>query len=1575
MAQDISTVMRPRVLSNSAAEFVETRAQRALGAELASDQGPGPQYVSELVKFVRREDITQADYYAESQKKVAALKTRLVGFSKKMHALDNGYKIAHKAPEQYDMNDVLEIVRRIEDKHRTLDKVMSCSGIIRRCFRAVGENSGAIEGLLSFAPDDIYGSIISGGFTLILGALERADKIRSDIYGAVADVPYKIMELKDLLGVHIRSAELQRRADSVFVAIFDVLFAIVEELSKNLAKKGLSLIIKGSRYGTEIDELITTLEGSLNSFRIQAKICDSQRLGKMDTRVARAALAAENAEGMASALGQHRDSTVSDRPQNEEEAKKHIAQIQKALGESGDQAVRIIDSTISLIANTLSQSPVQFFLELLQNADDNAYADSVDPKLVIKFTEDTLQFDTNELGFRRQDVQSICSMGQSTKKEPKKQKGKAASRIGEKGIGFKAVFRVAEQVFIHSGHYSFQFDSRRELGCIKPEWAVFPGKVRPGWTSIHLKLKPGLDREQLVEEMGKFDATLLLFLKKIRAIQVQIQPPHKWLPGRSSNRTMQRLDDASGLGGLAILSLTPSTFPGYAINHYTVRGMPPALERPSRAESEIVLAFPKAPQQQKEAAGFPGEHRVYTFLPIRSYGFKFVIQADFLLTAGREDIMLDSDWNRALREAIPPAVVDSIPKLRAVPELRYQWPRFFPVRHDTDDFFSDLSITIRDQVADKEWVERESLTPGLLGRPSDLRLVPKEYALANDEETGCLLRPIIPADLSLFAYPSSMYPTESRDGLACLGMKILSAAEFLEDLSNLVHKHTSQFQSIPRPWHSRLAEILRPLVNDHQKLIFSLPLILTHQNNWVALQDGPFFFPTESGCLEMPWGLGSIVHPDVAKDTAHKALLDKYEIKPAKDKEAVCRAVTDAHAHNTMGFDDPAKNADQDSGYGSASRAPTLVTSSQQSVPGVADLIDPRPRLSDLGCEDVRSIVSDNDDITSQATDETTAAALTGKTLIRTFLSDEPRFRALCEKATSAMGDERFVQNMRRLLKSFHKNLLEEASTDGEKAVAKLLRSRPGRLRISLQLVVFLRQDQEGWDGGRVEVRVAPQEQRAVESWLGAVAKNPECHWDRDPTPVTAGEPNDSEPSSEDEIDVEDEEFPHISELRRFLQRAESYERLLKDFELMFLPAWLARVLRSVSKENITLSTQQDISVANSLKSWVEDHTQVRWNWWPLERRKRPLRDGQFRIFWKCSCGALWWKEISAEQAGSVRQILNLSMGRPDLSTKCVHTRARNLSEILSLMTSNVVRSHATGAMSSAAQRYTPPNSDGSSPPANEVTSGSGPSQGTGDTGRTISLRTLVRWLLGLFRAAESPPESTTDKRWWILVAVQAAWPSSAVAPISQFGLNDKNNDSDFFRKLKQCYEGQRGWWRLWFLIWQLDYCEMTRFRQIAPTLLARERSDLPRKDEYCYDPRPDHQDATNPPIEDDVFQACYYSCPPSCIWSAFHHCIPDQTGTENLVRIPKRTKRFGEDQKQPVWGLEPVFAVSFFRVALYHFLILVGPFAYFGVYDATNPGDLQNATVPASIVLSFLSVFWALAGLSPVRGKRDQAG
>ena len=50
---------------------------------------------------------------------------------------------------------------------------------------------------------------------------------------------------------------------------------------------------------------------------------------------------------------------------------------------------------------------------------------------------------------------------------------------------------------------------------------------------------------------------------------------------------------------------------------------------------------------------------VHAFLPLRSYGFKFIIQADFEVPSSREDIDKDSPWNQEVLKDIPQIVVDA----------------------------------------------------------------------------------------------------------------------------------------------------------------------------------------------------------------------------------------------------------------------------------------------------------------------------------------------------------------------------------------------------------------------------------------------------------------------------------------------------------------------------------------------------------------------------------------------------------------------------------------------------------------------------------------------------------------------------------------------------------------------------------------------------------------------------------------------------------------------------------------------------------------------------------------------------
>ncbi|RYP58958.1 hypothetical protein DL771_011047 [Monosporascus sp. 5C6A] len=285
------------------------------------------------------------------------------------------------------------------------------------------------------------------------------------------------------------------------------------------------------------------------------------------------------------------------------------------------------------------------------------------------------------------------------------------------------------------------------------------------------------------------------------------------------------------------------------------------------------------------------------------------------------------------------------------------------------------------------------------------------------------------------------------------------------------------------------------------------------------------------------------------------------------------------------------KDPERDSGYASASRPASLTASSQAAFQN-----GPQPRTSEIMHEtthppdEIESLASDNDDIGSQASYETTRAEIDGKGLIKMFLAEEPQFRDLCEKAMGKMERQRFAENLRRLLKSFHKSLTKEAVTEPQKAVAGLLRSRRGRLRISWQLATHIEEEQEDVQKqDRLNHEPSPEGKHGIEAWLAQVSHTR-------PNEAQGRAPafdidNESLTSSSDD-DRESGEFPHISDLKVFLRQSNSFRTLQKDFILMLLPAELRHVLLSIPKESISVSQEQDLSLPNRLKAWVEDNTQ-----------------------------------------------------------------------------------------------------------------------------------------------------------------------------------------------------------------------------------------------------------------------------------------------------------------------------------------------------------------------------------------------
>lgn len=117
------------------------------------------------------------------------------------------------------------------------------------------------------------------------------------------------------------------------------------------------------------------------------------------------------------------------------------------------------------LALELYSKDTHFVLELIQNADDNMYPEGVLPSLKFVISESMITVFNNEIGFLEKNIRAICDVGRSTKGAHR------SGYIGQKGIGFKSVFRVTDTPEVHSNGYHIKFDKGSDpIGFILPHW-------------------------------------------------------------------------------------------------------------------------------------------------------------------------------------------------------------------------------------------------------------------------------------------------------------------------------------------------------------------------------------------------------------------------------------------------------------------------------------------------------------------------------------------------------------------------------------------------------------------------------------------------------------------------------------------------------------------------------------------------------------------------------------------------------------------------------------------------------------------------------------------------------------------------------------------------------------------------------------------------------------------------------------------------------------------------------------------------------------------------------------------------
>jgi hypothetical protein len=309
-------------------------------------------------------------------------------------------------------------------------------------------------------------------------------------------------------------------------------------------------------------------------------------------------------------------------------------------------------NSIKTLAKDLYSKKTHFIFELIQNAEDNDYADGITPTLRFRVNEIEIEgkrqialiVENNETGFQKEHVDAICNVAQSTK-------SKSQGYIGEKGIGFKSVFRITSCPYIFSNGFHFSLpekDEKTDLGYIVPKWVDnIPASIEQNWTNIVLPInKKDTSVKQVIKALKDIAPETILFLKKLKTIKIEVSTPEaNYEIDIEKDDTKAPLIKLTYLKGedhqedviSSIYWMTTEPFEKpLEINHEKRKGIN------SRDVSVAILLDNEVHPEE-----------LFAYLPVwKNTGLPFLVNADFILVSSREDIHIDEDWNKWLRDNI-----------------------------------------------------------------------------------------------------------------------------------------------------------------------------------------------------------------------------------------------------------------------------------------------------------------------------------------------------------------------------------------------------------------------------------------------------------------------------------------------------------------------------------------------------------------------------------------------------------------------------------------------------------------------------------------------------------------------------------------------------------------------------------------------------------------------------------------------------------------------------------------------------------------------------------------------------------
>ncbi|KAM0264600.1 hypothetical protein ACHAPA_008265 [Fusarium lateritium] len=565
------------------------------------------------------------------------------------------------------------------------------------------------------------------------------------------------------------------------------------------------------------------------------------------------------------------------------EAKEHIEKIGREYCLEGhDKLAQAFANALHILSTELYDQSTHFIQELLQNADDNHFELST-PTLIFSYSPGRLRVDCNEKGFLAHHIDAICTIRGSTKTSADQ-----ATYTGEKGIGFKSVFRMADVVWISSNSYQFKFDKHKQFGTVAPEWTEeFPVQTSSEYTTFYLELCQQGDLEELVEKLVDFDADQLLFLRRLRHVKINIEREHQNL-----SHMIRRIDETDACGNLITTLDLGTSKKRYMVRKSLVTNLPAEPRRRSQTCSEMVLAFPLFEELPDGGTAMPiFEAKLFAGLPVGAIrGLKFLLQGDFILTASRLHLDTSLRWNLRLRDGLVDIFLDSALTFNSGIH-RYIWPIFLSYDETVSSFFQPAAKAIYHRLRSMECLESME---GIMVEPSKLIYVDLERFGGSSGAFFTMSAKTSPL------YLSNKYPVWTIQAILSLGVRNLSASEFLNHFRILLVEEESAFRKRSSSWHGELAKVLLSLMGDAsiRNKIEVLPIIPIAEGKWVSASKipKPVFVSEDLKPEDFPALSGlPIIEPEATAQKDRKALYQALGIATIA-KDQICEFLCQHHA-------------------------------------------------------------------------------------------------------------------------------------------------------------------------------------------------------------------------------------------------------------------------------------------------------------------------------------------------------------------------------------------------------------------------------------------------------------------------------------------------------------------------------------------------------------------------------------------------------------------------------------------------------------------------------------------------------